>query len=397
MRSFSSLAVLATYLLVKDVVAGRYDVRKRDVYVEVDEVIVTAEIIVTDNGNGNYATGGPIMIGTVTIDGTPVLVTETASSSTSTTPVAAPASTSSVVEAAVFIQTTPSSTPVYVAPTTSSTPVVVAVAPTTSKTPVAVVAPTTLAKVASSSKTTPAVVATTSVSTGSSAKRGVAYNNAALTDAFASAGLVSWAYNWGSSTSSISSTLEFVPMLWGLGSSDISAWSTKATAAIASGSSHLLSFNEPDYSGQANLGYAAAAAGYLTHMQPFAGKAKLGSPAVTNGGAPMGLTWLSNFVAACSTCTIDFVCIHWYNGGTAADFQAYIAKAYAAGGNRPLWITEFEASGSATEQAAFLETMLPWLDASPMVERYAYFMASDGNLISGTSLSTLGNTYATFT
>lgn len=396
MRSFSSLAVLATSLLVKDVIAGRYDVRKRDVYVEVDEVIVTAEIVVTDNGNGNYATGGPIMIGTVTIDGTPVLVTETASSSTSTTPVAAPASTSSVVEAAVFIQTT-SSTPVYVAPTTSSTPVYVA--PTTSTTPVAAVVPTTFAKVASSSKTAAAVVATTSVtaSTGSSAKRGVAYNNAALTDAFASAGLVSWAYNWGSSTSSISSTLEYVPMLWGLGASDITAWTTKATAAIASGSSHLLAFNEPDYSGQANLGYAAAAAGYLTYMQPFAGKAKLGSPAVTNGGDPMGLTWLSNFVSACSTCTIDFVCIHWYNGGTAADFQAYIAKAYTAGGNRPLWITEFEASGTATEQAAFLETMLPWLDASPMVERYAYFMASDGNLLSGTSLSTLGNTYATFT
>lgn len=28
------------------------------------------------------------------------------------------------------------------------------------------------------------------------------------------------------------------------------------------------------------------------HMQPFAGNAKLVSPAVTNGGPPMGITWL---------------------------------------------------------------------------------------------------------
>jgi hypothetical protein len=393
MRSVSSLAVLATSLLVRDVVAGRYDVRKRDLYVEVDEVVVTAEVIVTDEGSGNYATGAPVMIGTVTIDGTPVLVTETTSSSTSTTPVAVPASTSLTVENAIFVQTSSTSTPVYVAPTTSTTPVYVA--PTTSTTPVAEVAATTFAKVASAAKTTSAV-ATTTASSSSSAKRGVAYNDASLTDAFASAGLVSWAYNWGSSTSSIASTLEYVPMLWGLDTSDITSWVTKATAAIASGSTHLLAFNEPDYSGQANLGYAAAAAGYLTYMQPFASKAKLGSPAVTNGGDPMGLTWLANFVSACSTCTIDFVAIHWYNGGTAADFQAYITKAYAAGGNRPLWITEFEASGTTAEQQAFLETMLPWLDASDMVERYAYFMAADGNLISGTSLSALGTTYATY-
>jgi hypothetical protein len=385
-------------LLVKDVVAGRYDVRKRDLYVETDEVIVTAEVVVTDEGNGVYATGAPVMIGTVTIDGTPVLVTETASSTPSTTPAAAPATTSSL-EAAVFIETSSSSTPAPVAPTTSSTSIYVAPVTTSAIAVVQAVA-STLATVVSSKTSTSAVAVattTTTTTTSSSSKRGVAYNDASLTDAFASAGLVTWAYNWGSTTSSISSTLEYVPMLWGLDTSDITTWSTKATAAIASGSSHLLGFNEPDYSGQANLGYAAAAAGWLTYMEPFAGKAKLGSPAVTNGADPMGLTWLANFVSSCSTCTIDFVCIHWYNGGTAADFQAYITKAYAAGGNRPLWITEFEASGTDAEKQTFLETMLPWLDASDMVERYAYFMASDGNLISGTSLSTLGNTYATFT
>jgi len=83
-----------------------------------------------------------------------------------------------------------------------------------------------------------------------------------------------------------------------------------AQNAIVSSSTHLLAFNEPDLATQANLRYSAAAAGYLCYMQPFAAKAKLGSLAVTNGGDPLGLTWLKNFISACSYCTIDFVNIH---------------------------------------------------------------------------------------
>ncbi len=109
----------------------------------------------------------------------------------------------------------------------------------------------------------------------------------------------------------------------------------------------------------------------------------------------MGLAWLGNFIDACSTCTIDAIALHWYNGGTADDFISYIKKAYAAGGNRPIWVTEFQASGSDAEQAAFLETVMAWMDSSDMVERYAYFMASDGILLSsGSSLSSLGETFA---
>jgi Glycosyl hydrolase catalytic core len=155
-------------------------------------------------------------------------------------------------------------------------------------------------------------------------------------------------------------------------------------------------FNEPDLASQSNLSPAAAAAGYQTYMQPFAGKAQLGSPAVTNGGSPMGLTWLANFLTACTGCQIDFVAIHWYNGGDATAFMDYVDQAYTAGGGRPLWITEFQGSGDATAQNAFLEAVIPQLDASPKVARYAYFMASDGNLLStGSALSALGQTFAT--
>jgi hypothetical protein len=189
-------------------------------------------------------------------------------------------------------------------------------------------------------------------------------------------------------------------MLWGLGDSFTSGWSAAASSAIAAGSTHMLAFNEPDLSSQSNIGYQDAAAGYMQYMQPFAGKAKLGSPAVTNGSPAdgMGLGWMSSFIDACDDlgCEVDFVNIHWYNPASdIQDFQDHVTAAYTAGGNRPVWITEIGASGTVAEQQTFLEAVMPWLEAQPFVERYAYFMVSDGSLIStGTTLSALGTTFA---
>jgi hypothetical protein len=85
------------------------------------------------------------------------------------------------------------------------------------------------------------------------------------------------------------------------------------------------SFNEPDLGAQANLSPAAAASAWKTYIQPYAGRVKLVSPAVTNGAAPMGLTWLDNFFSACSGCTIDAVAIHIYDSATNIDyFKNYI-------------------------------------------------------------------------
>lgn len=406
--TFSTLAVMASSLLVKEALAAPA-IRARDYYLDTDNVIVTEEVWVTELADGSYATAAPVAVGTITIDGSAVLVTEPVPSatlpppaptsvaptttevpttevpavpSTSSTPLPEP-TTSSVVADAVFLEQTPSSTSIYVAPTTSEAPVIV---------------PTTMESIVVPSTTTSAApVATTAASSSGSGKRGLAYNDASLLSSFTSASEVTWAYNWGSTTSSIPSNFEYTPMLWGLLSGDTGNWAEAVETALSGGSTHLLAFNEPDYSGQANLGYAEAATGYLTYMQPYASKAKLVSPAVTNGGDPMGLTWLSNFISACSSCTIDAVAIHWYNGGDAAAFKEYMAKAYTAGGNRPLWITEFEASGTDEEQAAFLTEVMAWMDETDYIERYAYFMVSDGNLVSGSSLSSLGSTYATST
>ena len=196
-------------------------------------------------------------------------------------------------------------------------------------------------------------------------------------------------------TLDIPSRIEYVPKLWGLGD-HIQNWESNAEKAILSGTAHLLAFNEPDVDSQANLTVPAAVAGYLDYMQPFSGKVELGSPAITNGGGNMGLGWLKNFLSRCSSCTIDFVAIHWYNGGDAGAFKDYVVQAHEDGGYRPVWITEFQGPGSEEEEITFLEEVLPWLDSQDYVHRYAYFMASEGSLISGRVLSRVGETFASF-
>jgi hypothetical protein len=236
---------------------------------------------------------------------------------------------------------------------------------------------------------------TASSSISSQGKRGVAYNNASLVSAFSKYPEVTWAYNWADVTLDIPSSIEYVPMLWGLGD-HIQNWEQNAEKAILAGTSHLLAFNEPDIDYQANLTVPAAVADYLDYVQPFSGRVKLGSPAVTNGGGHMGLEWLQNFLSRCLSCTIDYVAIHWYNGGNAGAFKDYIVQAHTDGGYRPVWITEFRGPSSEEEEIVFLEEVLPWLDSQDYVHRYAYFMASEGSLISDGVLSRLGEPFAAF-
>ena len=63
----------------------------------------------------------------------------------------------------------------------------------------------------------------------------------------------------------------------------------------------------------------------------------------------------------------------------------------------PVWVTEFECYGSEDQQIAFLQQVLPWMDAQSYVTRYAYFGAFPGYLLNsaGNGLSNLGMAYAT--
>ncbi|OAP61937.1 hypothetical protein AYL99_04140 [Fonsecaea erecta] len=240
-----------------------------------------------------------------------------------------------------------------------------------------------------------------SPSTGSSGKRGLSYNDASLTDAFAGKGMT-WAYNWAASPGGqIVSGAEYVPLLWGQDS--ISGWSSAVQSAIASGSKHALGFNEPDLDSQSNIDPTTAAQLYIANMNPLSGQVQLGSPAITNGAGTsplMGIDWLNAFFKACAgQCKVDFVAFHWYDSASnMAYFQSHVQDVITAAqqnGVEKVWLTEFGASGSDSDVANFITEATAFLDSTPQVERYAYFMCSDGILVDGSSISSpVGEAYA---
>jgi hypothetical protein len=87
-----------------------------------------------------------------------------------------------------------------------------------------------------------------------SSKRGISYNDASMAKFFGSK--ITWAYNWGSSSDGLTTSLDYAPMLWG--EKFVSGWSSIAQAAVASGADTLLGFNEPDLPAQSDLTVDAA-------------------------------------------------------------------------------------------------------------------------------------------
>lgn len=177
-------------------------------------------------------------------------------------------------------------------------------------------------------------------------KRGVPFNDVSLIQQFNGGGSeVNWAWNWDSyMPNSFPTTMEFIPCLWSDSSDHTSNWAANVNAAIARGTGHVMAFNEPDACGgdQSCMSPQQAVNAWKTYIQPFAGRVALGAPQVTNGAS--GLPWLESFLSLCTGCQIDFVPIHWYEGvggqNYLADFYNYVGAAYAAGGNRPIWVTE---------------------------------------------------------
>ncbi|RDW75771.1 hypothetical protein BP5796_06592 [Coleophoma crateriformis] len=270
---------------------------------------------------------------------------------------------------------------------------------------------TSSSKISSTSKSTSTSKTSTTTSTSASAsatassppgpqKRGLPYNDAILTNSFGGPNSqISWGYNWYQTPGTgFPAKYEYVPLLWSNASDLTSTWFTNVNAAIAAGTTHILAFNEPDYSGQANMSPLVAAQAYMKWMQPFAGRVKLGAPAVTNGGPPMGVEWLKEFMALCPACTIDFVPLHWYDGAfNYGYFKYYIENFYAQIG-KPIWITEFNGYGDDATVISFLKKVMPWLDSLSYVQRYAWFWCADGNLLStGTTLSDYGVVYMNYT
>jgi hypothetical protein len=212
---------------------------------------------------------------------------------------------------------------------------------------------------------------------------------------------VSWYYDWGRDDVS-TATQEYAPMMWGA----YSTFETTMNTIIGKTNvTHLMTFNEPDATGQAggSLLTTDPLVAVPYYKRTLRSGMRMVSPATREGAYR---TWLKTFAdeAAVQNLRIDAVAIHWYDWGnicpnfTGCDldmpipgktvdmnatnlfnrFKSHVTDAYNFH-KKPIWITEFNASKLRSDavHAAFIALALPWLDANPNVERYAYFFGND--------------------
>jgi len=205
----------------------------------------------------------------------------------------------------------------------------------------------------------------------------------------------SWNYSWGSTRiEQQPADIEFVPMIWG-------GWDKAKVEArlrndvaplIESGAvRRLLSFNEPDHKGQANMPYTAA----LEFWPAFEALGiPLCSPACAN---PEGIddesvqgvsgTWMRDFIREADKrgYRVDYIGAHWYGGGSFENFKAKMWRIYEKYGRRPLLITEFavadwKAKSPAANRhkpakvLAFMKQALPWMEKQEWIAGYAWFI-----------------------
>lgn len=211
-----------------------------------------------------------------------------------------------------------------------------------------------------------------------------------------------WFYDWGPYDNS-TSTVDFVPMTWSTQHTNQAIYNSIIAKDTLT---HISTFNEPDHEGQAGLFVSEAIPHYKDILR--IGQ-RMGSPACTESQYRV---WLDSFttVANRDSLRIDYVCDHWYDWGnwlstgnanpSATDvfnrFKTYVNNLYDYY-KKPIWITEFNANvnRSPAVHEAFMALALPWLDANPNVERYAYFFGNDYPVYSSPGvLSTGGSFYA---
>jgi hypothetical protein len=150
---------------------------------------------------------------------------------------------------------------------------------------------------------------------------------------------LTWYYTYNERPNPDYGKLEFVPMMWGMGSDpQDKRFHDSVVRLIEDGQDirHALAFNEPDLPndwGGSNIEPSRAAQGYVANFVPLRQLGvKIGMPAVS--GAGWGITWLREFVNNCTEilqgtqCPYDFVPVHWYDnfGGLVAHVEEAIAE-----------------------------------------------------------------------
>lgn len=148
----------------------------------------------------------------------------------------------------------------------------------------------------------------------------------------------------------------------------------------ARGVNHLLGYNEPDNTAEANMAVGDAIWSWPDLLWDGL---RVGSPAPTDGGR----AWLYDFMnqAATNNLRVDFVAVHYYwcydpanPSGAASQMYGFLQQVHNTTG-KPVWITEWNNGANWTgcgdptyvQQAAAIQAMTQMLENTPWVERYA--------------------------
>lgn len=217
-----------------------------------------------------------------------------------------------------------------------------------------------------------------------------------------------WYYNWGLSNNS-SMDREYAPMAWGKSSLDLP--SERTTLINKKKITHIMSFNEADNCNDQSGQYGQLCVhdtAAINHKHLMKTGLRIVSPSCRENEELQWLKSVNNFMVPTGT-RMDVIGMHWYDwggysSGAASDatsiFNRFKSKVIACYNyyKMPIWITEFNANKNRLRatQDAFLQLALPWLEATPYVERYAYFQPDGGNgsfLDAGGNLTTTGNIY----
>jgi len=193
---------------------------------------------------------------------------------------------------------------------------------------------------------------------------------------------VAWYYTWNPEPIAGVSAEKFVPMIWGGHKLEKQITFLKSQKK----SSVLLVINEPNKRKQANMS---------VHKVIEIWPRLQGLTEAISSPAPAGPlnSWFNKFnkQAKKNNITFDFMAVHIYSSADPVKFLAKVDAIYKKY-NRPIWITEFavadwEAAGkqgknkyTEAEVLAFMQAVLPELEARDFVKRYAWFGAGNYSL-----------------
>lgn len=192
-----------------------------------------------------------------------------------------------------------------------------------------------------------------------------------------------WYYTWGTTmpAKTVPQNCEFVAMFWGKGNvTDAlidSVKRMKATGTVK----YVLGFNEPDAGDQSNMTVQQA-------LDLWPKLESIGLPLGSPAAVWPTQTWIYEFLdkAIQQKRRVDFICVHMYVGLDDVHFVKTLQDLYDKY-HLPIWITEFgTVDNTATtidgnmyrpdQVLAFMQRLLPKLEALPFVHRYSWFSGS---------------------